>query len=203
MRQNQRIVLLDTLFQPVPMDPLQTPLNSSERRGDAPDPRAGVPLQPGEDHGGASITLQPLRSRDLAETVGSGEKSTQEQVFWICGGSILEQSIPEGLHSLERTHSGAILQELQPVGQSHTGAVHKEMVPWQALHTGARQKCEEVLTMKTTCCGLTASPIPHLNAHRVEVSGMKELSLGRTGFMRENALMSLFAFQNSILFNWQ
>lgn len=170
--------MLDTHFQPVPMDPPQTQLSLSERRGDAPDPRAGVPLQPGEDHGGAGITLQPLGSRDLAETVGSGEKSTQEQVFWICGGSILQQSIPEGLHSLERTHSGAILQELQPVGRSHTGAVH----------TGAREKCEEVLTMKTTCCGLTASPIPHPNAHRVEESGMKELSLGRTGFIEGKCL---------------
>lgn len=161
------------------MDPPQTQLSSSERRGDAPDPRAGVPLQRGEDHGGAGITLKPLGSRDPAETVGSGEKSTQEQVFWICGGSILQESIPEGLHSLERTHSGAIFQELQPVGKSHTGA---------------RENCEEVLTMKTIYCGLTASPIPHPNAHRVEESGIKELSLGRTGFREGKCFNVSFCF---------
>jgi len=37
---------------------------------------------------------------------------------------MLEQSVPEGLHPMERTHAGAVHQELQPVGRTHVGEVH-------------------------------------------------------------------------------
>lgn len=116
--------------------------------------------------------LQPLelprQSRDLAETVASGEESTQEQVLWTCG---LWGPLSRAIHSsrtalLKSTPTGAVLQELQPVRRSHIGAVHKEQMPWQVLHTGAREKCEEVLTIKKTCCRLAAIPIPHPNAHK-------------------------------------
>lgn len=32
--------------------------------------------------------------------------------------TLLEQSVPEGLHSLEGTHGGAVLEELQLVGRT-------------------------------------------------------------------------------------
>ncbi|PKU42932.1 rna-directed dna polymerase from mobile element hypothetical protein [Limosa lapponica baueri] len=41
------------------------------------------------------------------------------------GESKLEQSVPEGLHLVERTHAGAVHEELQPVGRFHVGAVHE------------------------------------------------------------------------------
>jgi len=35
---------------------------------------------------------------------------------------MLEQSVPEGLHPVEKTHAGAVLEELQPMGGTHVGA---------------------------------------------------------------------------------
>jgi len=37
---------------------------------------------------------------------------------------MLEQSVPEGLHPVGRTHAGAVCEELQPVGRTHTGEVY-------------------------------------------------------------------------------
>jgi len=40
-----------------------------------------------------------------------------------------EQPVPEGLHTVERSHAGAIHEELQPVGKTHVEAVHGELSP--------------------------------------------------------------------------
>ena len=45
------------------------------------------------------------------------------------GGPTLEQSVPEGLYIMERTCSGPVLEELQPVGRTHVGEVHEELSP--------------------------------------------------------------------------
>lgn len=80
----------------------RTQLSSPERRGAAPGPRAGDPLQPVEDHHGAGTTLQPLETpccsrwmcsegscrlwrTEIWKKLASGQEYTQEQVFWICG----------------------------------------------------------------------------------------------------------------------
>jgi len=42
---------------------------------------------------------------------------------------MLEQSVPEGLHPVERTHAGAGREELQPVGRTHFGEVHGGWFP--------------------------------------------------------------------------
>ena len=48
-----------------------------------------------------------------------------EQVFWkelwSHGESTLEKSVPEGLHSIERTHDAAVCGELQHVGRTSAG----------------------------------------------------------------------------------
>lgn len=140
----------------------RTQLSSSERRGAAPEPRAGAPLQPEEDPGAAGAALQPLETQCCSRWMSSeGSCSLWRAETWqklwplertphrsrfsgsmVCGSPTLQQSIPEGPHPLKRTHSGAILQELQPVGRSHIGAVHKEQMPWQGPHSGAREKYE-------------------------------------------------------------
>ena len=70
----------------------------------------------------------PRWSRLLAGTVAHGEEPMLEQVcwqdVWPVGGPLPEQSIPEGLYPMERTHAGTVLEELQPVGRTHVGAVH-------------------------------------------------------------------------------
>ena len=45
------------------------------------------------------------------------------------GGSMLEQSVPEGLHLLERTHDGAVLEGLQPMRGTNIGAASEGLYP--------------------------------------------------------------------------
>lgn len=40
-----------------------------------------------------------------------------------------EQSVTKGLYSTERIHSGAVLEELQPVGRAHDGEVCEGLYP--------------------------------------------------------------------------
>ncbi|KAK4826394.1 hypothetical protein QYF61_008065 [Mycteria americana] len=42
---------------------------------------------------------------------------------------MLEQSVPEGLHPMKRTHAGAVRGELQPVGRTHAGEAHGGLSP--------------------------------------------------------------------------
>ncbi|KAM6188280.1 uncharacterized protein WM294_016059 isoform 1-T3 [Sarcoramphus papa] len=68
-----------------------------------------------------------------------GEEPTQEQIFrqdlifWQdlcpCGEPTLEQSIPEGLCPVKRTHAGAVREEVQPVGRTHIGEVREGLSP--------------------------------------------------------------------------
>lgn len=37
---------------------------------------------------------------------------------------MLEQPIPEGLYSVERTHAGAVLEKLLPIGKTHLAEDH-------------------------------------------------------------------------------
>ncbi|OPJ81253.1 hypothetical protein AV530_009472 [Patagioenas fasciata monilis] len=58
----------------------------------------------------------------LKEVAVRGEKPMLEQVFWQDlwphGGSTLEQSVPEGLHPVERTHVGEVCEGLSPMGET-------------------------------------------------------------------------------------
>ena len=45
------------------------------------------------------------------------------------GGPMLEQSVPEGLHPVERTHAGASCVELEPMGRTHVGEVCEGLSP--------------------------------------------------------------------------
>jgi len=40
---------------------------------------------------------------------------------------MLEQPVPEGLHPVERSHAGAVREELQSVGRTHIGEVCGEL----------------------------------------------------------------------------
>ena len=75
----------------------------------------------------------PRWSRFLAGPVDLWRKEPTEQVCWqdLCPhrGPMLEQCAPEGLHTMERTHAGAVCEELQPVGMTHVGEVHEGLYP--------------------------------------------------------------------------
>ena len=42
---------------------------------------------------------------------------------------MLEQTVPEGLHLVGRTHSGAVPEELHPGGRTHIGELRGELSP--------------------------------------------------------------------------
>jgi len=42
---------------------------------------------------------------------------------------MLEQSVSDGLHSMEGTHAGAVHEELHHVGRTHAAVVHQELSP--------------------------------------------------------------------------
>ncbi|OPJ73590.1 hypothetical protein AV530_005913 [Patagioenas fasciata monilis] len=62
------------------------------------------------------------------------------------GGPMLEQSVPEGLYPMERTHAGEVHKELQPMRRTHVGV-------------GKEHEEERVSGMKHY--GLIANPTPH------------------------------------------
>ncbi|KAK4806915.1 hypothetical protein QYF61_012636 [Mycteria americana] len=75
---------------------------------------------------------------------------------------MLEQSVPEGLHPVERTHAGPVLEELQPVGRAHVGEICEglDCLLWKGPHAGAGEECEEEGVAETMCDELTTTPIP-------------------------------------------
>jgi len=73
--------------------------------------KKSVPLQPVEDHGGADIHLQPAEDPCHARA-GFLEGTV------VCGGWMLEQSVPEELHPMERTPVGEVCEGLYPVGET-------------------------------------------------------------------------------------
>lgn len=48
---------------------------------------------------------------------------------------MLEQSISEGQYSMERTHTKAVFEELQPMGRTHVGKINERLSPMgRTLH---------------------------------------------------------------------
>jgi len=74
---------------------------------------------------------------------------------------MLEQPVPEELHLMERTHTEATHEELQPVGRTYVGEFLKDCIQWAGPHAGAGEECEEEGLAETTCDELTSPPIPH------------------------------------------
>jgi len=65
------------------------------------------------------------------------------QGWWPHGGPTLEQSVPEGLHPVGRTHVGVVREELHPVGRAHMEKSVENCLPWEGPHTGTGAECEE------------------------------------------------------------
>lgn len=76
---------------------------------------------------------------------------------------MLEQSVPEGLHPTEGTHSGVACEELQPVGKTYDGEIHggpslveRHLTPKQGRSVWSPPSQEGVTE---TCYELTTTPI--------------------------------------------
>ena len=80
---------------------------------------------------------------------------------------MLEQPVPEGLHPVERSHAGAVREELQSVGRTHIGEVCGELSPMRGTFTLEQGKSvrspplEEEAVAETTRDELTVTPISH------------------------------------------
>lgn len=62
-----------------------------------------------------------------------GEEPILEPLFWqdvwTPGGPILEASLPESLHSVDRTRSEAVGEELQPLERTFVGEILAGLSP--------------------------------------------------------------------------
>jgi len=67
-----------------------------------------------------------MLQQDSGRNLAHGEDPRLEQVFWqdlwSHGEIMLEQSVPDGLQLVERTHAGAVLQLM---GRTRVGEVHE------------------------------------------------------------------------------
>jgi len=79
-------------------------------------------------------------------------------------GSILEHSIPEGLHPVERIHAGAVHEELQPMGSTLIGAVHEGLSAVAGIPMLEHEEYEEEGAAETKYYEQTTIPILHINA---------------------------------------
>jgi len=112
--------------------------------------RQAVPMQPMEVHGGAPpaacggphagaggcalkevVTLcwKQAPGRNCSPVESSPQWSRfSSKTYSPCKGPTLEQSVPEGLHPMERNHARGVLQELQPMGRTAIGEDHERTV---------------------------------------------------------------------------
>jgi len=83
---------------------------------------------------------------------------------------MLEQPVPEGLHPMEGTHTGAVCEELKPMGRTCVREVCGELSPMTGafmLEQGKSVRStppEKEGAAETTCDELTVTPIPRPTA---------------------------------------
>ena len=149
-----------------------------------------VPLQPMEDlsgtdrytvvHGGWHIRAS---KHALKEAAAHGKTMTEQNPGRSCRlwrgahagtgfligvvaheGPTPDQSIPEGLHPVERICAGAVCKELQPAGRNHIGEIHEGLYLWEPLQAGAEKQHEEerkaATVLWTDCSSHSPSPVP-------------------------------------------
>jgi len=77
---------------------------------------------------------------------------------------MLEQSIPERLYPMERTHARTVLEEMQHVGM-------KEIILCEGPHSGAEEECEENGAVETKLGELTLMLIPSPSSRTTQGRG--------------------------------
>lgn len=89
-------------------------------------------------------TYDPIAEPILAEQVF-------RQHMWSCTGIVVlhRNYAPEGLHSVERAQTAAVLEELQPMGRIHIGKVCGGLFPVGGPYTGAGEENEEERAAET------------------------------------------------------
>ena len=101
---------------------------------------------------------------------------------------------------MERTHTGAVLEELQPAGRTHIGELHGELSPVRGTFTlepgqsVRNPPLKEDGAVETTCDELTTTPIP-VPLHRSGGGGREmgvKLSLGTREGWGEGVLRPSF-----------
>jgi len=75
-----------------------------------------------------------------------------------------EQPVPEALHPMKMTHSGAVREELEPMERRMLEKFVQNCLPWVEPHAGAGEECEEEEAAETVCDALTIIPLPRPTA---------------------------------------
>lgn len=72
----------------------------------------------------------------------------------------LEQSVPEGLYPMERTHVGMLHEEWHSVGRIYVGKVYGELSPIGAMPFWSRERTWRGRSSKKKKCDVIITPIP-------------------------------------------
>jgi len=86
--------------------------------------RQAMPLKPMEVHSGADLHLQPRQ--DPTTEQGDASEGGCDPVGNLCWSRLLAGPVD---HLMERIHSGAVCEELQPLERTHVGQVQGEQPP--------------------------------------------------------------------------
>ena len=89
---------------------------------------------------------EPALEQGPGRTCGPVERRAHTGAGLLAG---LEQSVPEGLHSMEGANAGAVHEELQPMGRTHAGAVHGVLSPVRGTSHWSRARVWEVLPLRS------------------------------------------------------
>ncbi|PKU45778.1 vps10 domain-containing receptor 2 [Limosa lapponica baueri] len=115
------------------------------------------------------------------------------------GGPTLEQSVPEGLYPVERTHAGAVLESYNPWEGPTLKKFMKHCSPWEGLHDGEGEQHEGEGVAETKCYELTTTPIPHSTAHFRVLEGRYKVSLETSLLQAEQPQLSQPVFTEEVL----
>ncbi|PKU39986.1 hypothetical protein llap_9707 [Limosa lapponica baueri] len=151
--------------------------------------RQAAPLQPIKVNGGAEVHLQPLADPMPEQEGGCGLLESLRWSRLLTGavnqwreGLTLEQSVPEGLHTVQGPTMEQFLKSYSLWEGLTLEKFMEHCLPWEGPYAGVGEKNKEERPAETVCDELTATLIPHpsvpLEGRRQRKSGVK-LSPGR------------------------
>lgn len=76
-------------------------------------------------------------------------------------GLMLEQSVPDGFHPMERTMLEQLLKNCSPSEGSMLDQFMRHFNVWEGLHAGTQEQHEEKRAAEPKCYEPATTPIPH------------------------------------------
>jgi len=97
--------------------------------------------------------VEPVLEQAPARTCRRVERGAHDGAGLLAGlvtlwGHTLQQPVPEGLHLVEGTHTGAVREELQHVERTHIGEVCGELSPMRGTSRWSRGRVRGVFPLR-------------------------------------------------------